>query len=139
MGCFWGPELRYQRVPGVVTTETGYTNGGAESVTYEEVCSGRTGFAEVVQMRYDPSEVTFSDLLEVFWQGHDPTTLNQQGGDRGTQYRSGIFTHSDAQLEEAQLSMELKQLEFGGNITTEIAPVENYCPAESYHQQYLAK
>eukprot|EP00882_Tetradesmus_deserticola_P020516 GHRQ01022165.1.p1 GENE.GHRQ01022165.1~~GHRQ01022165.1.p1 ORF type:complete len:283 (+),score=139.55 GHRQ01022165.1:360-1208(+) len=100
-GCFWGPELAFQRVPGVISTEVGYSQGQVEDPSYEQVCSGSTGHAEVVQVTYDPQQVSFRELLDVFWAKHDPTSLNKQGADSGTQYRAGIYTHSPEQAEEA--------------------------------------
>lgn len=139
MGCFWGPELRFQRVPGVISTSVGYSNGSHPNPTYEEVCSGTTGHTEVVQMAYDPSVVTYKQLLEMFWDNHDPTTKDRQGNDSGTQYRSAIYTHTPEQMEEAKASMEEANKRFGGKVTTELAPLDNYHDAEDYHQQYLSK
>lgn len=138
-GCFWGVELAFQRVPGVVSTEVGYSNGEKPKVTYEEVCQGNTGHAEVVKVLYDPAEVTFEQLLDVFWEKHDPTTLNRQGGDTGTQYRSGVYCTTEEQKEVAKQSMEKAQLKFKDKIVTEIDSLKLYNPAEDYHQQYLAK
>jgi peptide-methionine (S)-S-oxide reductase len=137
-GCFWGPELAFQRVPGVITTEVGYTNGQTEDPTYEEVCSGSTGHAEVVQVTYDSQEVSFKSLLDVFWKQHNPTHLNRQGGDTGTQYRSGIYVHNDEQKHIAEESMKEAQSNFKDPIVTEVAHISKYHSAEQYHQQYLA-
>ncbi|CAI5979870.1 unnamed protein product [Closterium sp. NIES-65] len=138
-GCFWGVELAFQRVPGVVKTEVGYTQGVNDKPTYEQVCSGRTGHVEAVRVVYDPKEVSYEGLLDVFWNRHDPTTLNRQGGDTGTQYRSGIYVFSPEQEEIAKKSLEARQAQIGRKIVTEIMPAKKWYPAESYHQQYLAK
>ncbi|EFJ40180.1 hypothetical protein VOLCADRAFT_109463 [Volvox carteri f. nagariensis] len=138
-GCFWGPELAFQRVPGVLSTEVGYSNGKTENPTYEDVCGGDTGHAEVVQVMYDPEEASYERLLEEFWARHNPTQLNRQGNDVGTQYRSAIFTHTAEQLEAALKSKEVIQAKFKEPIVTQVEPIENYHPAEPYHQQYLAR
>ena len=143
MGCFWGAERRFWRMPGVFTTSAGYAGGSTPNPTYEEVCSGRTGHAEVVQVVYDPSQVTYDELLRVFWETHDPTQGYRQGNDVGTQYRSTIYTTTDAQLDQAKRSKDIYQsvlTERGfGEITTEIEPLGEYYFAEDYHQQYLGK
>ena len=143
MGCFWGAEKLFWQTPGVVSTSVGYAGGYTANPTYEEVCSGKTGQAEVVQVVYDPSLVTYEELLRLFWENHDPTQGMRQGNDRGTQYRSLIFTHSDAQRATADASRAMYQGELSragfGEITTEIAPAPDYYFAEDYHQQYLAK
>ncbi|GLC44806.1 hypothetical protein PLESTF_001097900 [Pleodorina starrii] len=138
-GCFWGPELAFQRVPGVLATEVGYSNGAATNPTYEDVCGGNTGHAEVVQVMYDPDEVSYDRLLEEFWSRHNPTQLNRQGNDVGTQYRSAIFTHTAEQLEVALKSKAAVQAKFNEPIVTQVEPIDNYHPAEPYHQQYLAR
>jgi peptide-methionine (S)-S-oxide reductase len=143
MGCFWGEERHFWQVPGVFATAVGYSGGFTPNPTYEEVCSGRTGHAEVVLVAYDPSLVSYRDLLRVFWEGHDPTQGMRQGNDVGTQYRSAIFTTSPAQAAEAEASQELYQEALSraghGTITTEIRPAGPFYYAEGYHQQYLAK
>lgn len=142
LGCFWGPELAFQRVPGVVATAVGYCNGNAKKVakpSYEDVCSGVTGYAEVVQLKYNPKVVSYDALLELFWGKHDPTQKDRQGNDVGTQYRSGIYTHNDAQAAAAAASMAAKAASLKKTIATEIAPTANYTRAEEYHQQYLSK
>ncbi len=140
-GCFWHVELAFSRVPGVVKTCVGYSGGWAEDPTYEDVCTGGTGHAEVVRIEYDPEVTDYSALLEVFWSIHDPTTLNRQGPDIGTQYRSVIFYHSEAQKRLALASK--KALEesggLGAPIVTEIGPAAAFYPAEEYHQKYLEK
>ena len=143
MGCFWGAERRFWKLPGVYTTSAGYAGGATPNPTYEEVCTGRTGHAEVVQVVYDPSEVTYDELLEVFWETHDPTQGYRQGNDVGTQYRSTIYTTSDHQLDQAKRSKDVYQAVLAeqgfGEITTEIEPLDDYYFAEAYHQQYLGK
>jgi peptide-methionine (S)-S-oxide reductase len=143
LGCFWGAEKDFWQVPGVVSTSVGYAGGYTPNPTYEEVCTGRTGHAEVVQVVYDPERVSYEELLKVFWEHHDPTQGMRQGNDRGTQYRSVIFTHTDAQRAAAQASRDMYQGELSkagyGRITTEIAPAPTYYFAEDYHQQYLEK
>ena len=133
-GCFWGVELRFQRVPGVGQTAVGYVQGQVDSPTYEKVCSGLTGHTEAVQMTYDPSVVTFGDLCDAFYAGHNPRQKNGQGGDVGTQYRSGIYYHDDEQRKVA----EAKKAEVEGAVT-EIEAVAKFWLGEEYHQQYLEK
>jgi peptide-methionine (S)-S-oxide reductase len=146
MGCFWGAERIFWEAPGVYTTAAGYAGGITPNPTYEEVCSGRTGHAEVVLVAYDPTATSFQEMLRLFWEGHDPTQGMRQGNDVGTQYRSIILWHDDAQREAALASLEAYQrmLDSGGHgrITTEIEPVDATHPfyyAEDHHQQYLAK
>jgi peptide-methionine (S)-S-oxide reductase len=143
MGCFWGAERMFWRAPGVYSTAVGYAGGYTPNPTYEEVCSGRTGHNEVVQVVYDPARTSYDELLKVFWEGHDPTQGMRQGNDVGTQYRSGIYVHSEAQREAAERSREAfqKVLDQGGYgpITTEIVPAPEFYYAEDYHQQYLEK
>jgi peptide-methionine (S)-S-oxide reductase len=140
-GCFWEIEAAFREVPGVASAVVGYTGGWLDDPTYEDVCYRRTGHAEAVQVDYDPSEVSYEHLLEVFWSIHDPTTLNRQGPDMGTQYRSAIFFHSPEQEAAAVASRE--KLESGGRfrdpIVTEISPASKFYPAEEYHQRYLEK
>ncbi|MFI5926759.1 peptide-methionine (S)-S-oxide reductase MsrA [Micromonospora sp. NPDC051543] len=142
MGCFWGAERLFWTLPGVYTTSAGYAGGFTTNPTYEETCSGRTGHAEVVQVVYDPSKITYEDLLKVFWENHDPTQGMRQGNDVGTQYRSAIYTTTDEQRAIAESSRDAFQpivTRAGkGEITTEIAPLGSYFFAEDYHQQYLA-
>ncbi len=140
-GCFWGVEAAFRQVDGVTATVVGYAGGTMVNPTYEDVCTGDTGHAEVVQLEFDPSRVTFEQLLDVFWAVHDPTTLNRQGPDMGTQYRSIILTHDDAQARAATTSKDAadKSGRFGRPIVTAIAPVGDFYPAEDYHQQYLEK
>ncbi|WP_435204802.1 peptide-methionine (S)-S-oxide reductase MsrA [Micromonospora sp. bgisy143] len=142
MGCFWGAERLFWTLPGVYTTSAGYAGGFTTNPTYEETCSGRTGHAEVVQVVYDPSKITYEDLLKVFWENHDPTQGMRQGNDVGTQYRSAIYTTTDEQQAIAESSRDAFQpivTRAGkGEITTEIRPLGSYFLAEDYHQQYLA-
>jgi len=143
MGCFWGAERIFWQVPGVVTTAAGYAGGFTPNPTYEEVCTGRTGHAEVALVVYDPQVVSFDDLMKQFWEQHDPTTLNRQGNDAGTQYRSAVYTTTDGQRDAAKRSLDAYQsaLSAGGHgaITTELRDAPTFYYAEDYHQQYLAK
>ena len=143
MGCFWGVERKFWQVPGVWVTAVGYQNGFTPNPTYEEVCSGATGHAEVARVVFDPRAVTYEDLLKVFWENHDPTQGMRQGGDIGTQYRSGVYVTNDAQAAAAVESKEAYQQALSamglGDITTEIAAAGPFYFAEDYHQQYLAK
>ena len=140
-GCFWGVEAAFWNVAGVLSTTVGYTGGTAANPSYEQVCTGRTGHAEAVEVVYDPERVGYEDLLETFWAGHDPTTLNRQGPDVGTQYRSAIFVHDDAQKKAALESRQ--KLEESGQfrrpIVTEITPATEFFRAEEYHQKYFDK
>ena len=140
-GCFWCVEAVFEELEGVLDVSSGYTGGQVENPTYEAVCSGMTGHAEVIQLRYDPSKVTYEQLLEVFFQTHDPTTLNRQGADVGTQYRSAIFTHDDAQKETAEKVKAALDASgaFPAPIVTEIEPIGPYYAAEDYHQDYYAR
>jgi peptide-methionine (S)-S-oxide reductase len=137
-GCFWCTEAVFLRVKGVLSVESGYTNGEIERPTYEQVCGGRTGHAEVVRVRFDPKRVSLTDLLQVFFTIHDPTTLNRQGADVGTQYRSGIYYTRPEQLAEIRQVVDEAQRAHGGKVVTEIQPEQNYWPAEAYHQDYFA-
>lgn len=139
MGCFWKPELVFRQIDGVTDAEVGYSNGQTDNPTYKEVCSGNTGHAEVVKVTFDENKISYNELLTVFWSNHNPTTLNRQGPDAGTQYRSGIYTVDDEQMQTAIESKRQKQTEMDQEIVTEIQPVEKYTRAEEYHQQYLTK
>jgi peptide-methionine (S)-S-oxide reductase len=143
LGCFWGAERLFWQAPGVWTTAAGYAGGSTPNPTYEEVCSGRTGHTEAVLVDYDPSLISYDQLLKIFWEGHDPTQGMRQGNDVGTQYRSAIYTTGEAQREAAEASREAYQerLRASGHadITTEIAPAGEFYYAEPYHQQYLDK
>jgi peptide-methionine (S)-S-oxide reductase len=142
MGCFWGAERIFWRTPGVYSTSVGYAGGHTPNPTYEEVCSGRTGHTEAVQVVYDPAVVTYEQLLKIFWENHDPTQGMRQGNDVGTQYRSAIYTTTDAQLTAARASQEafepVVRAAGHGPVTTEVAPLGHYYLAEDYHQQYLS-
>ena len=138
-GCFWCTEVIFEELEGVISAESGYTGGQTVNPTYKEVCTGETGHAECLQIVYDPSKISFDELLEVFWETHDPTTLNRQGADVGTQYRSGIFYHNEEQKQKAErYKAELdKSGAFDRPIVTEITPFDKFYPAENYHQQYF--
>jgi peptide-methionine (S)-S-oxide reductase len=142
-GCFWGAEKVFWELPGVIVTAVGYQGGSTPNPTYKEVCTGMTGHAESVRVVYDPAQVSYEQLLKVFWEDHDPTQGYRQGNDVGTQYRSAIYTHTDAQAELARASRDMYQAELRkagyGEVTTEIAPAPEFFFAEDYHQQYLAK
>jgi len=140
-GCFWGVEAAYRQLPGVISTTVGYLGGTLDNPTYRDVCSGRTGHAEVVEVAYDAERITYDDLLTVFWENHDPTTLNRQGPDVGTQYRSAIFVHDDEQQTAAAASKEERERSgrYRRPIVTEITPASAFYAAEDYHQQYLEK
>jgi peptide-methionine (S)-S-oxide reductase len=143
LGCFWGAERMFWQTPGVVSTSVGYAGGFTPNPTYEEVCTGGTGHAEVVRVFFDPAKISYDDLLRVFWEGHDPTQGMRQGGDVGTQYRSAIYYYDDEQRKAAEASRQMYQRELNnagyGAITTEIAPAPTFYFAEDYHQQYLEK
>jgi peptide-methionine (S)-S-oxide reductase len=143
LGCFWGAERKFWQVPGVVSTQVGYAAGYTPNPTYREVCSGDTGHNEVVRVVYDPTRVSYEDLLKTFWENHDPTQGMRQGNDRGTQYRSGIYTYDASQRETAEASKaaynaKLKEAGYGA-ITTEVIDASEFYYAEDYHQQYLHK
>ncbi|CAH1430752.1 unnamed protein product [Lactuca virosa] len=138
-GCFWGVELAFQRVPGVSKTEVGYTQGFLHNPTYNDICSGTTNHSEVVRVQYDPKSCSFDSLLDCFWERHDPTTLNRQGNDVGTQYRSGIYFYTPEQEKAAIESKERHQKKLNRTVVTEILPAKKFYRAEEYHQQYLAK
>jgi peptide-methionine (S)-S-oxide reductase len=140
-GCFWGVEAAFRQLPGVHSTQVGYTGGNLAHPSYEQVCSDRTGHAEAVEIEYDPAILSYEKLLETFWENHDPTQLNRQGPDRGTQYRSAIFFHDPAQEQAARASkLQLETAKrYSKPIVTEIVPAVTFFPAEDYHQQYLEK
>jgi peptide-methionine (S)-S-oxide reductase len=143
LGCFWGAERLFWVIDGVYSTAVGYAGGITANPTYEEVCSGMTGHNEVVRVVFDPEQVSFDDLLRVFWESHDPTQGMRQGNDRGTQYRSAVYTINDEQQSAARRSLKAYEAELGsagyGEVTTEILPLDTWYYAEDYHQQYLAK
>ena len=140
-GCFWGIEYSFNKVPGVLEAPVGYSGGSLENPTYQQVCSGQTGHAEVVQVKFDPNKVSFQELLEVFWNIHDPTTLNRQGPDVGTQYRSAILFHSQEQETLARKSVQnlTEQKKYSNPIVTEISPIDVFYLGEEYHQRYFEK
>jgi peptide-methionine (S)-S-oxide reductase len=137
-GCFWCTEAVYQELEGVLKVESGYAGGTTPNPTYQQICTGNTGYAEVIQVTYDPAKITYQDILDVFWRTHDPTTLNRQGADRGTQYRSVIFYHNDEQQAIAEQSRtETDQSDLWSDpIVTEISPLDTFYKAEDYHQNY---
>src|SRR5262245_21850313 len=136
-GCFWCLEAVFERLDGVAAVTSGYAGGKKDNPTYKEVCSGNTGHAEVIQIAFDPKRVSYDKLLELFWDAHDPTTMNRQGADVGTQYRSVIFYHSDAQKAAAEKSKQTAQWRFPARIVTEIVPLTKFYKAEDYHQDYF--
>jgi peptide-methionine (S)-S-oxide reductase len=140
-GCFWGVEKIFAKIPGVVSTRVGYAGGTTANPTYNQVCEGGTGHAEALELEYDPSRVSYGELLITFWEWHDPTTLNRQGPDVGTQYRSAIYTHDEEQAKTAQRSKQLLEESkvYSSPIVTEIAPAGTFTTAEEYHQKYLQK
>jgi peptide-methionine (S)-S-oxide reductase len=140
-GCFWGVEATFRQLPGVISTRVGYIGGATENPTYQQVCTDRTGHAEAVEVEYDPAKVSYDALLKVFWENHDPTQVNRQGPDWGSQYRSAIFFHDHQQEVEAQASKNaLEQSHrFPKPIATQIVPAPSFYAAEDYHQQYLEK
>lgn len=140
-GCFWGVEEEFRQLPGVIDTKVGYMGGTLENPTYRDVCTDRTGHAEVVQVTFDPTKISYAQLLEAFWNAHDPTTLNRQGPDFGSQYRSAIFFHSPEQEAEAKRSLEALQKSgrFKRAVVTKIEPAQKFYVAEEYHQLYLQK
>lgn len=138
-GCFWGVEAEFRKIEGVTSTAVGYSGGHVPNPTYKQVCSDRTGHAEVVQVEYDPSRVSYEELLDVFWTTHDPTQVNRQGPDYGTQYRTVIFVHDEDQEKAALASRERAQDRFRRPIATQIEPAKEFYRAEEYHQRYLEK
>jgi peptide-methionine (S)-S-oxide reductase len=140
-GCFWGVEATFRQLPGVISTRVGYIGGNTANPTYKEVCTDRTGHAEAVEVEYDPAKLSYDKLLEVFWENHDPTQLNRQGPDWGTQYRSAIFFHTPEQETAAKASKEQleKSHRFSKAVVTQIVPAVTFFEAEDYHQQYLEK
>ncbi|WP_219341526.1 peptide-methionine (S)-S-oxide reductase MsrA [Nevskia soli] len=138
-GCFWGVEATFRATPGVLSTRVGYTGGEVEKPTYKQVCTDRTGHAEAVEVTFDPAKVSYETLLKIFWENHDPTTLNRQGPDWGSQYRSAIFFHSPEQEKAARASVAEAQQSHKRPIVTQIVPAVAFWEAEDYHQQYLEK
>ena len=139
LGCFWGPEIKFSKLDGVIKTEVGYCGGHNAETNYKEVCTGTTNHAEVVKLDFDPKVISYEKILEYFFEIHDPTTLNSQGPDFGTQYRSEIFYLNDEQKNIAKKMVEKENIKLSGKVVTKISLVKNYCTAEEYHQRYLEK
>jgi len=139
LGCFWGPEIKFSKLDGIIKTEVGYCGGNNKQTTYKEVCSGNTNHAEVVKLDFDPKIISYQKILEFFFDIHDPTTLDSQGPDFGSQYRSEIFYLNDNQKNIAEETINKNNDRFSGKIVTKISLVKNYCTAEEYHQRYLEK
>ena len=139
LGCFWSPEIKFSKLEGIIKTEVGYCGGHSAQTNYREVCSGTTNHAEVVKLDFDPKIITFEQILKYFFEFHDPTTLNSQGPDFGTQYRSEIFYLNDEQKNTAEKIMDKENVRLLGKVVTKISQVKNYCAAEEYHQRYLEK
>ena len=139
LGCFWGPEIKFSKIDGIIKTEVGYCGGNSSITTYKEVCTGNTNHAEVVKLDFDEKIITYEKILKIFFQIHDPTTLNSQGPDFGTQYRSEIFYLNPKQKEIAEKVLKVKNNDFSGKIVTKLSLLKNYCIAEEYHQKYLDK
>ena len=139
LGCFWGPEIKFDKLEGVIKTEVGYCGGNNDKTTYEEVCSGNTNHAEVVKLEFDPIKISYEEILHYFFEIHNPTTLNVQGPDIGTQYRSEIFYINEEQKKIAEKIIEENDKELSGKVVTKLSKLKNYCKAEDYHQKYLEK
>jgi methionine-S-sulfoxide reductase len=139
LGCFWGPEIKFSKIDGIIRTEVGYCGGNSKTTTYKEVCTGNTNHAEVVKLEYDEKTITYEKILKIFFQIHDPTTLNSQGPDFGSQYRSEIFYLNDNQKMIAEKILKDTNLRLSGKVVTAISLLKNYCSAEEYHQKYLEK
>ena len=139
LGCFWEPEIKFSKLDGIIKTEVGYCGGNNKETTYKEVCSGSTNHAEVVKLKFDPKLISYENILNFFFQIHDPTTLNSQGPDFGTQYRSEIFYLNEKQKKISEKVIEKVNKKLSNKIVTNISLVKNYCPAEEYHQRYLEK
>ena len=139
LGCFWGPEIKFSKLNGVIKTEVGYCGGNVTNASYEDVCTGKTNHAEVVKLEFDSIQVSYEDILNYFFEIHDPTTIDRQGPDIGSQYRSEIFYSSDDQKIIAENVLKKYNKKFNGKIVTKISEVKNYCKAEEYHQKYLEK
>ena len=139
LGCFWGPEIKFSKIDGIIKTEVGYCGGNSSITTYKEVCTGNTNHAEVVKLDFDEKIITYEKILKIFFQIHDPTTLNSQGPDFGTQYRSEIFYLNDNQKIIAEKVLNEVNARLSGKVVTKISLLKNYCPAEEYHQKYLEK
>ena len=139
LGCFWGPEIKFSKLDGVIKTEVGYCGGNSTQTSYKEVCTGETNHAEVIKLDFDPEIISYEKIVKYFFEFHDPTTLNSQGPDFGTQYRSEIFYLNDKQKIMAEKILNEENKKLSGKVVTKISAVKNYCPAEEYHQKYLEK
>ena len=139
LGCFWGPEIKFGKLEGIIKTEVGYCGGNTSTTTYEEVCSGNTNHAEVVKLEFDPKKISYEKILQYFFEIHDPTALNAQGPDIGTQYRSEIFYLNEYQMKIAENIIEENNKKLSGKVVTKLSKIKNYCKAEDYHQKYLEK
>ena len=139
LGCFWGPEIKFSKLEGVIKTEVGYCGGDSKETTYKEICTGNTNHAEVVKLDFDPEVISYEKILDFFFEIHDPTTLNSQGPDFGTQYRSEIFYLSDKQKIISENVIQKVNSNLSGEVVTKLSLLKNYCPAEEYHQRYLEK
>ena len=139
LGCFWGPEQKFSKIDGIIRTEVGYCGGNTEKTTYKDVCTGTTNHAEVVKLEYDEKTINYEDILKYFFFFHDPTTLNSQGYDFGTQYRSEIFYLNEKQKMSAEKMIEAENKKLNGKVVTQLSLLKNYCTAEEYHQKYLEK
>ena len=139
LGCFWGPENKFSEINGIKKTEVGYCGGNSPNTSYKEVCLGSTNHAEVVRLEFDPNIISYENIIETFFKFHDPTTLNSQGPDFGTQYRSEIFYLNDKQKTIAEKILNEENKKLSGKVVTKISAIKNYCPAEEYHQKYLEK
>ena len=139
LGCFWGPEIKFSKIEGIIKTEVGYCGGNSQTTTYKEVCTGNTNHAEVVKLDFDEKIISYEKILKIFFQIHDPTTLNSQGPDFGTQYRSEIFYLNNSQKLVAGKILNEVNKRLSGKVVTKISLLKNYCPAEEYHQKYLEK
>ena len=139
LGCFWGPEIKFSKINGIIKTEVGYCGGNSPKTTYKEVCTGNTNHSEVVKLEFDKKIISYEKILNIFFEIHDPTTLNSQGPDFGTQYRSEIFYLNNIQKQIAEKVFKETNQKLSGKIVTKISLLKNYCPAEEYHQKYLEK
>ncbi len=139
LGCFWGPEIKFSKINGITQTEVGYCGGNTQNTNYKEVCSGNTNHAEVVKLTYDPSIISYEEIIKYFFKFHDPTTLNYQGPDFGTQYRSEIFYNNENQKIVSQKILNEINETLSGKVVTRVSPIKNYCKAEEYHQKYLER
>ena len=139
LGCFWGPEIKFSKIEGIIKTEVGYCGGNSPTTTYKEVCTGNTNHAEVVKLDFDEKIISYEKILDIFFESHDPTTLNSQGPDFGTQYRSEIFYFNESQKKIAEKVLTIINKKLSGKVVTKISLIKNYCPAEEYHQKYLEK